>query len=265
MPGYDIAFEPDSFSLDPDATQQITITASISDVTLPADLAYSRVWFSESGGLSPDQQLPLTVRGDARTVECASGYCSLRLDAFSAGYSAVGCGVQPCSMVWANRYSAALNAFPITLTSITFLTGSSSYVTAGDTYDFHVYQDDDRDPTNGATLAGSHTGYVVPAAGTALRTVLLDTPIVVDGPGDIVIALTRPTGTGPKPAAGELSEYKARSYVGHFDGSVPDLGSDDVDLQLTSAGVGSEVNWVIRAFGTAADGKAIQFGGNVVQ
>jgi len=192
-------------------------------------------------------------------VECADGHCELRADQFSSGYSAAGCGTS-CSMLWANRFSAPPAAFPITLTTLSFLTGSSAYVHAGDRFDFYVYQDDDRDPTNGATLVGSRKGYLIASAGARLRTLVLEQPIVLNGPGDIVIAMTNPAGSGPRPATGELSNFLGRSYAGAYVGEDPVLGSSAVHLQLTPGGVGSAVNWVIRASGTTASGLRIELG-----
>ncbi|MCQ4163273.1 S8 family serine peptidase [Tahibacter harae] len=258
--GYALSVEPASFTLTPGASQVLTITATVDDITVPAEKSFGRLLLREAGADVPVQQLPVAVRGNEVSVECSEGQCELRADQFVSGYSAVGCGTA-CSMLWANRYSPPAAVFPLTLTTITFLTGSSAYVHAGDRYDFYVYQDDDRDPANGATLVGSRKGYVIASAGARLRTLVLEQPIVLDGPGDIVIAMTNPSGTGPRPATGELSNFLGRSYAGAYTGEDPVLGSAAVHLQPTQAGVGSEVNWVIRAAGTTAAGRRIELGG----
>lgn len=258
--GYTVSVEPASFTLQPGASQTLTISATVHDVTLPAPKSFGRVRLHESAGDVPDQQLPMAVRGDETSVECNEGHCDLRADQFTSGYSAAGCG-DGCRILWANRFSPPATAFPITLTTITFLTGSTAYVHAGDQFDFYVYQDDDRDPTNGATLVGSQKGHVITAAGARLRTLLLDTPIVLDGPGDVVIAAASPVGTGPRPATGELSTFRSRSYAGTYAGEDPVLGSPAVNLRSTPEAVGSAINWVIRASGTTAAGRRIELGG----
>ena len=88
--------------------------------------------------------------------------------------------------------------------------------------------------------------------------------MVLNGPGDIVIAMTNPSGTGPRPATGELSTFLGRSYAGAYTGEDPVLGSAAVHLQPTAAGVGSAVNWVIRASGTTASGQRIELGDRAV-
>ncbi|WP_257387312.1 S8 family serine peptidase [Tahibacter caeni] len=258
--GYTLTVEPTDFTLAPGASQVLTVTATVQDVTVPVEKSFGRLVLHESAGDVPDQRLPVAVRGNAVSVECSDGYCDLRADQFSSGYSAAGCG-ESCAMLWANRFSPPPAVFPVTLTTLTFLTGSPAYVHAGDRYDFYVYQDDDRDPTNGATLVGSRKGYVIASAGARLRTLVLEQPIVLNGPGDIVIAVTNPAGTGPRPAAGELSNFLGRSYAGAYVGEDPVLGSAAVHLQLTPGGVGSAVNWVIRASGTTASGQRIDLGG----
>ena len=261
--GYTLSVEPAAFTLAPGASQVLTITATVKDITVPAPKSFGRLVLREGAGDVPEQQLPVATRGNEVSVECIDGQCALRADQFVSGYSAAGCGTA-CPMIWVNRFSPPAAVFPITLTTLTFLTGSSAYVHAGDQFDFYVYQDDDRDPTNGATLVGSKKGYLIGSAGARLRTLVLEQPIVLNGPGDIVIAVTNPAGTGPRPAAGELSNFLGRSYAGAYVGEDPVLGSAAVHLQLTPGGVGSAVNWVIRASGTTASGQQIDLGDEAV-
>jgi subtilisin family serine protease len=258
--GYTLTAQPATFTLAPGAVQEVTFSAAINDITVPGAYSFGRVVLKETSGRSPDQQLPVVVQGSEISVECNAGNCTFDVDNFFSGYSAIGCDTA-CAFVWLNRYSPPPSAFPITLTSVTFLTGSSSYVHAGDRYDVYVYQDDDRDPTNGAVLAGSHKGYTIATAGARLRVVNLATPIVLNGPGDVVIALSRPNGTGPRPATAEVSEFRGRSYTGNYVGEDPDLGSAAVALKLNPEAIGSNGNYVIRATGTNGSGKAIELGG----
>lgn len=260
--GYALGVEPASFTLAPGESQVLTVTATVNDITLPVPRGFGRLWLRAATDGVPDQQLPIALRGDEVSVDCDEGRCDLRTDQFVSGYSAVGCdGPEPCRMLWANRFSPPAAAFPITLNTITFLTGSSAYVHAGDQFDFYVYQDDDRDPTNGAALVGSKKGHLIASAGARLRILVLDPPIVLDGPGDIVIAVANPAGTGPRPAAGELSDFRGRSYAGTYVGEDPVLDDPAVNLRLAPDAVGSAVNWVIRASGTNAAGREVELGG----
>lgn len=255
---YRLTATPSTFTLAPGQTQTLAFEAEIVDVTQPGALSFGSVRLREKEGRSPVQHLPVAVRGSAVSVDCAGGWCNFRIDAFSAGYSAIGCEPR-CNFLWANRFSPPASAYPITLTSATFLTGSPSYVAQGDRYDVYVYQDDDRDPSNGATLAGSFKNYVVSTAGARLRTVTFAPPIVLNGPGDVMVALASPTGTGPRPATGELSVFRRRSYVGDYAGEDPNLAT--ANLRLNPEAIGSNANWVIRALGTTAGGQAIELGG----
>lgn len=258
--GYRLSVVPEVFTLDAGETQDVTVTATIEDKTVPSALSFGSVTLREASGTAADQSLPVGVAGDEVSVSCSGGVCTLKTDNLTSGYAAVGCEPD-CRFLWANRYSVPAHAFPLTLTSITFLTGSASYTSAGDVYDFYVYQDDDSDPTNGAQLAGSHKGHVIASAGARLRTVELAVPIVVNGPGDVVIALANRSGSGPKPAAGEISEFRGRSYAGSYVDEDPDLGSATVGLALNPDAIGSEVNWVIRAVATTASGAVLELGG----
>lgn len=258
--GYTLSAEPAQFTLDADASQTVEITATINDVTQPSALSFGRMTLHESTGGASDQFLTVAVKGDEVSVACDDGQCTFRADSFHSGYTAIGCDVF-CSFLWASRFSPPLDAFPITLNTVTFLTGSADYVHAGDVFDIYIYQDDDRDPTSGAVLVGSHKGYTIATAGARLRTVTLSTPVVLPGDGDVIIALTNPTGTGPRPAAGEISEFNGRSYVGAYTGEDPDIGSIGVGLQPNPDPVGSEANFVIRAGGTTAVGEALSLGG----
>lgn len=258
--GYTIAVEPASFTLAPGESQVLTVTATVNDITLPVPKGFGRLWLRAATDGVPDQQWPIALRGDQVSANCDGGHCDLRADQFVSGYSAVGCG-ESCRMIWANRFSPPATAFPITLTTITFLTGSTAYVHTGDRFDFYVYQDDDRDPTNGATLVGSRKGHLIATAGARLRTLVLEQPIVLDGPGDVVVAVANPAGTGPRPATGELSDFRGRSYAGTYVGEDPALDSPAVNLRLAPDAVGSPVNWVIRATGTNAAGRRIELGG----
>uniref|UniRef100_UPI00260D89F9 hypothetical protein n=1 Tax=Dokdonella sp. TaxID=2291710 RepID=UPI00260D89F9 len=141
----------------------------------------------------------------------------------------------------------------------------------GDRIPVHVYRDDDSDPSNGAILVGSYTDFVLPAPGPVpvFTTIQLPTPFVVDGPGDVLIAISnmRTARNATRSMTADRGPFKGRSWIGSLydapPGAVPGLGESDVGLRLANQpgwGGSVEGNWIIRASGTNAAGKAIELG-----
>jgi len=117
-------------------------------------------------------------------------------------------------------------------------------------------------PTNGAVLAGAYQGYTMPAPVNSFTTITLPVPIVVNGPGDVVIALTNPAPSiGTRPASADSGPFVGRSWVAHYDdiGEVPDLSAVGL-LPNPVALAGFNGNWLIRATGTNASGQPIVLG-----
>jgi hypothetical protein len=87
-------------------------------------------------------------------------------------------------------------------------------------------------------------------------------PIVVNGPGDVLIALTNPApNIGARPASADTGPFAGRSWIARFNdpGVPPELGL--IGLVQSPVGVpGLTGNWLIRASGTNAIGQPIVLG-----
>jgi len=127
----------------------------------------------------------------------------------------------------------------------------------------YVFVDNDTDPTNGATAVGNPTVYTIGTPVNAFVDITLDKPLVLNGPGDVIIALSNPNATnvGARPAALDAGPDLGRSYIGDPapDGSLnPDLST----LNLAPMSVGCCTrNAIIRASGTNTSGAPIVLGG----
>lgn len=267
-PGVEVTISPATFALDAGATQALGITVAPTR-TLGA-ATFGRIVLKEANGLAPDQHFTLVVGNEPGVgVGCRDGECEFRLDTLAIDYDIL---ANDAEFVWLNRFTPAPTDFPITIRSITTLIDMQvAGNDEGDRIPVHVYQDDDSDPSNGATLVGSYTDFALPAPGPVpvFTTIELPTPIVVDGPGDVLIAVSnmRTTRNATRSMTADLGPSKGRSWIGSLydapPGAVPGLGESDVGLRLADQpGWGGSVqgNWIIRASGTNAAGKAIELG-----
>ncbi len=99
-------------------------------------------------------------------------------------------------------------------------------------------------------------------SGQLFTTITLPTPIVVNGPGDVLIALTNPApNVGSRPASADAGPFAGRSWVAQYNdtGGVPDLAAVGL-LPNPVALAGFNGNWLIRATGTNASGQPIVLG-----
>jgi len=248
-------------------TQALTITAT-TDSTL-SGAQFAEVVFHEANGAAPDAHMYVAVKGTSgggggggEGVVCDGGNCTFQVDELAANFSGIGCATY-CGLVWLNRFTPDPADYPITITTISTIFGSGAGWNAlGDHINFYVYQDSDDDPSNGATLVGEYQGYTMPAPVNDFTTITLPTPIVVNGPGDVIIALTNPApNTGTRPASADSGPFAGRSWLAGFDdeGTAPDLSS--VGLLLNPDAIaGFSGNWLIRATGTNAGGRPIVLG-----
>ena len=246
----------------------VTVTLSVTattDVSLRGP-QFGELVFHEANGLAPDVHMSIAVKGIAGDgavgVSCSGGDCAFQIDRLTSNYSGAGCDTY-CGLLWLNRFTPDPTDYPITITSISTLFGNTpGWNAAGDHVNFYVYQDDDADPSNGASLAGSYQGYTMPAPSNAFTTITLPTPIVVNGPGDVLIALTNPApNVGSRPASADTGPFVGRSWLGAFDdvGTAPNLAA--VGLQLNPDAIHDfSANWLIRASGTNGAGQPIVFG-----
>jgi subtilisin family serine protease len=257
--GFGLTVSPATFTLAPGATQELTITATPTGTL--SNVAFGQVNLVEASGQSPDQHITAAVKGagggggTAVGVECAGGDCTFQIDTLGTQFSSIGCQTQYCGMLWLNRYTPDPTDYPITITSVStiFAAGNGSNV-AGDKINVYVYQDNDDDPSNGATLVGSQIGYVMGAPANSFATITLTAPIVVNGPGDVLIALTNPAGnTGFNPASADTGPFLERSWFAAYDDTVagtnPNLATAGL-VPNPDAISGFSGNWLIRATGT---------------
>jgi len=264
---FGLTVSPSSFTLAPGATQVLTITATPTS-SLTAE-AFGEVNLVEASGQSPDQHITAAIKGSSGSgggdggVTCTGGDCDFQIDVLGTQFSGIGCASY-CGLVWLNRFTPEASDYPITITSVSEIFGNGSgWNAAGDHINVYIYQDNDTDPSNGATLVGSSVGYTMPAPVNSFATITLTTPIVVNGPGEVLIAMTNPNGnTGARPAAADQGPFAGRSWLGSYDDTVagvaPDLSDASIGLALNTDAISGFVgNWLIRATGTNAAGQPL--------
>lgn len=260
--GYTLAVTPPNFTLAADASQTLTITATAVDQPTQA-ISFGAVLLNEAGSASPTQHLTVAVKGETPLPPpgyCEGGACVLKIDELVSSISGLGC-TSYCGMVWLNQFSPPVEEYPITINAIqTVFGGTAGWNATNDKIHIYIYLDDDADPSNGATLLGQQT-YAQPAPVSTWRNITLTTPIVVNGPGHILIAMTNPSGNiGTRPATMDGGPSNTKSWFGDYVdtalGVAPDLSSTSVALMLLED-LPLDRNFVIRATGTNGGGRAI--------
>jgi hypothetical protein len=92
--------------------------------------------------------------------------------------------------------------------------------------------------------------------------IALPTPIVVAGPGDVLIALTNPApNAGSRPASSDIGPFAHRSWIAQFSdtGTPPNLAQ--IALMPNPVAIpGFDGNWLIRASGENGAGQPIVLG-----
>ena len=245
----------------------ITFTATTSESL--AAMTYGTVKLTENSGQAPVQHITVAIRGGGTpppppTVDCSNGTCNFLVDLLppsGGSFSVIGCATY-CGMIWLNRFSPDAADYPITINSVSTIFGSGTgYNAAGDQISVFVYQDSDDDPSNGATAVGTPTVYTMGAPANAFVTIPLSPPVVVNGPGEVLIALSNPNASnvGARPASADTGPFADRSWIGNSVGTTPpNLGSGAVGLLLNTDAIDGFVgNWLIRATGTNAAGAPI--------
>jgi subtilisin family serine protease len=279
--GLDVAVDPPSFSFDgsgasadtvfrsgfdAEVTQTIAMTAT-TDPSL-AGPQFADIVFHEANGLAPDAHMPVAVLGSsdpgggAFGVTCSDGACTFRIDVYSSDFLVAGCPTY-CPLLWLNRFTPDPADYPITITSIsTIFANGAGWNAEGDHVNVYVYQDDDTDPADGATLIGAYQGYAMPVPINQFTEIALPTPIVVAGPGDVLIALTNPApNAGSRPASSDIGPFAHRSWIAQFSdtGTPPNLAQ--IALMPNPVAIpGFDGNWLIRASGENGAGQPIVLG-----
>jgi subtilisin family serine protease len=281
-----VSVMPASFSLQPGASQTLTITAQPS-ATDSANFAFGALAFTETGGAAPEQHFSVAVKApDAPlpAASCSAGACALQIDNYAGrGYlRSFGSTLRGYPFLWLNRFTPAAADYPFTLTEVQTLfrgVARTGRICAaeGDRFDVYVYRDDDTIPANGATLVAAVRDVAVSAPLGSLQTITLpDGGVRLDGPGDVLIALYWHGGAGSSPATLDTSGLaRQRSWIGRVHSEATDAiftdgfdadglhGPDLVSEVLQPAAVASggiDLNFIIRGRGLKADGRVLDLG-----
>jgi hypothetical protein len=160
--------------------------------------------------------------------------------------------------IWLNRFTPAAGSFPFNLEQIQVLFDGSGGVTVGDAIDLAVYQDADGNPANGASLLRVINETVKADDGVTWSVYNLASPVLVSGPGDVLIAVINRyvvDGVSPDsyPAAIDQSSNQSRSWIGWWNTQPPNPPVLPPNLTFALVGdLGFPGNWLIRGYGSTA-------------
>jgi hypothetical protein len=138
--------------------------------------------------------------------------------------------------------------------------GSTDGVNPGETLDLYIYEDTDGDgdPGTGAVYLGKENGVTVQAL-DSWSVYPLGTPVLLNGPGDVLIAaVNRTAGTDVDefPAALDQTASQMRSWVGIYaagnPGDPPTLPADSSWGIIDTFGFAG--NWMLRGYGETGTG-----------
>ena len=194
-------------------------------------------------------------------------------------------------LFWLNRFTPLASDFPFYLTKVQVLfldhvDGVGAGASVGDTFDVAVYQDDDDDPSNGATfLAGVGGVEVTAPLGQRQIVALPGFGVPIDGGGDVVIAIAYHGPNGARPATADIGPASGRSWIAtgtdlaawthagaqvdgnadaiFADGFDPPAGYDLARMHLRKAQdaiPGWAGNWVVRGVGVKGEGRSLILG-----
>lgn len=157
--------------------------------------------------------------------------------------------------VWFNRFTPSPADYPFTLNEVQILFGAGVGVNVGELVDIYIYEDTDGDgdPATGATFLGSQLNATVQAVDDATWSVYaLDTPVVFNDPGDVLIAVVNRTagiGAGTYVAAMDMTTSNGRSWIGLYTGNPANPPTFPADnLWGTVDSLGFAGNWMVRGF-----------------
>jgi hypothetical protein len=248
---------PAAFTLAPGATQIVTFTAT-RNTSIPVP-AYGMVVLTEASGQSPAQHITVAIRQPPPPdVACSSNVCNLQLDSYGgSGTVPDAIGQSPPGVfMWLNRFSPAPTDYPMTLNTVQTAFGAAN-TAVGDTFDVFVYQDNDSDPSNGATLVGSVLHQTIAAPQDTLQTITIPGGIALSGSGDILVALVTRQPSAFPASVDNGSSFEHRSWIGAVHSEtvsttpiLATLGFEPIDTLIP----GFHFNWIIRAQATNTSG-----------
>jgi hypothetical protein len=242
------------------ATDWELVTVGVANVAQPVTIAPVPGASHNGASLMATKALgmPNTFKS---TVFTPHGPINLVIDDGSAENSiGVTDGVSSYQFIWMNRFTPNAADFPFNLEEISIL-WPVGQVSAGNIVELVVYQDTDGDgdPSNGE-LMGTYNVTIQNVDGTTWDSYTLATPLLLGGPGDVLIgAINRwvTSGVSPSqwPANIDQTTSQGRSWIGWWNTDPPTppaLPPDNTFGTIDSLGFAG--NWMIRASGTTASG-----------
>lgn len=154
--------------------------------------------------------------------------------------------------IWGNQFTPEPGEYPFLLEEIHLLFDAMTDAEVGMALDLFVYQVPDGNPANGADLLLALPARQVEQVGD-WSVYPLQQPLLLDGPGDILIAVVfrEPVFTGFPAAIDQSSPSRGRSWIGLYDGDAPELPTLPVPGSWgTIDSFGLAGNWLIRGYGS---------------
>lgn len=166
----------------------------------------------------------------------------------------VGDGENAYQFIWLNRFTPSTSDFPFNLTQIWVKFDSAGGVSAGDSIDLIVYEDNDSDPTNGASWLATYNEIILEVDGITWSVYDLDPLLLLDNPGDVIIAVINRyvvDGVSPTsyPALLDITTSQDRSWIGWWYTAPPDPPILPPDLIFKLMANEDAGNWLVRGFG----------------
>jgi uncharacterized repeat protein (TIGR01451 family) len=163
-------------------------------------------------------------------------------------------GTYDYQFLWFNRFTPAPADLPFNLNQIQVLFGASTGVNVGDDIDLVVYHDPDGDPMNGANWLATYNVTVQAVDGTTWSVYDLPAPLLIGGPGDVLIGvINRYTVSGVSlatfPGALDQTTTQQRSWVAAWNTDPPDPAILPADGLYGLIDVWFPGNWMIRGYG----------------
>jgi subtilisin family serine protease len=202
-----------------------------------------------------EQPASVTLSLDGAAPQPNADEVNLQVD-LGLGTNALGVGAGT-PIIFLNRFTPAAADLPFTLDRVDLefvghLSNGGSGAAVGEKFDVYVYQDNDSDPSNGATLLGSVKNVAVSVT-DALQSVTIPSGIPVSAAGDVLIAVVARDATGGYPATGDAGPSVHRSWIGTaFSATIgdpPDLAALQVKKVEEVLATFSR-NFVLRGHGT---------------
>ncbi len=194
----------------------------------------------------------VSLQNDSYTPAKGMMPVDLTLDDGSADNS-IGDGGQ---FIWLNRFTPNAADFPFQIEQVSAIMGAT-LVTVGDPVEIVIYSDTDGDgdPGTGASLVASISETVQFNDLTTFNVWNLAAPVVMNGPGDVLIGLINRVGSegfNDFPAALDETATAGRSWAAtYLAGDVPANPTLPGDEQWgTIDSFGFPGNWVVRGAGT---------------